>query len=412
MDKPVRPKLRVVDIVATEHKGRRILALHDPAGIAQGIMMVSEPVLFLLSRFDGEHSLLEIQAEFLKTFGETVRLEQIEDLVKQLEEGHFLEGPGFDAYLASLVKAFRAAPTRQTQPDAGLGVELHQLPIALREIVSQGNADGVAGTVVGLVAPHLDLRRGWACYADAYKLLSRANPARRFVILGTNHFGRSSSVTATGKSFETPLGTTPVDQAFLERLSRRCGTDLCENEFDHKREHSVEIQVLFLQYLLYGQPFTIVPVLCPDPCGPTGTRPYDGRGVDLQRFAEALGEELREDPVPTCVIAGADLSHIGRRFGDNRDLDEPFLREVEAHDRQVLGYVRAKEAEAFRQAVAAGENPTHICSAGCLFTLLVALCRAHDAARLSGRLLRYHQAVDAEADTGVTCAAMAFTVET
>lgn len=412
MDEPVRPKLRPVEIIPTEDEGRPLLAMHDPAGLAQGIMTVSEPVLFLLSRFDGEHTLLEIQVEFLKMFGKTVRLEQLEDLVKQLDESYFLEGPRFEAYVAGLVEAFRAAPTRQTQPDAGLGVELHQLPIALREILSQGKADGEVGNLVGLVAPHIDLRRGWACYADAYKLLSRANRAKRFIILGTNHFGRSSSVTATGKSFETPLGTTPVDRSFLDRLSRRCGADLCEHEFDHKREHSVEIQVLFLQYLLDGQPFTIVPVLCPDPCGPTGTRPYDGRGVDLQRFAEALGEELREDPTPTCVIAGADLSHVGRRFGDDRDLNEPFLREVEVHDRRVLRHIEAKEAEAFRQAVAAGENPTHICSAGCLFTLMVALCRAHDAARLSGRLLRYHQAVDAEMDTGVTCAAMAFTVET
>jgi AmmeMemoRadiSam system protein B len=410
MDLPLRPRLRAVEIIPTEHEGKRLLALHDPAGLANGMMTVSQPALFILSRFDGEHSLLEIQVEFQQVFGQTVKLEQLQDFVKQLDEGHFLEGPGFDTYVGGLVEAYRTIPTRQTQPDAGLGVQLHELPMALGQIVREGDSNGVTGSLVGLVAPHLDLRRGRTCYADAYSLMGRAKKFRRFVILGTNHFGQSPSVTATGKSFETPLGTTPVDRDFLDRLNRRCGADLCENEFDHKREHSVEIQVLFLQYLLYREPFSIVPVLCPDPCGPTGTKPYNGHGVDLREFAEALGDELRNDPTPTCVIAGADLSHVGRRFGDDRDLEEPFLREVEVRDRRVLRQVEGREPEAFRQAVAEEENPTHICSAGCIYTLMTALNRAYDSARLSCRLLRYHQAVDAEMDTGVTCAAIAFTL--
>lgn len=387
-----------------------MIALHDPSGLAGEIMTVTEPVLFLLSRFDGEHSLMEIQLEFAKLSGQSVELEQLENLVEQLDEAHFLEGPAFDAYLSGLVDAYRAAPTRQTQPDSGLGVELHQLPTALREIIRQGNTNGVAGRLVGLVAPHLDLRRGWECYAEAYSLLGKAAGVERFIILGTNHFGRSLSVTATTKSFETPLGTAPVDREFLVRLSRRCGVDLCENEFDHKREHSVEIQVLFLQYVFYRKPWRIVPILCPDPCGPTGTAPHDGCGADLRVFAEALGDELREDPTPTCLIAGADLSHIGRRFGDDLDLEEAFLKEVEQHDRDVLRCVEGKEPEAFRLAVAAEDNPTHICSAGCIFALVTALTRLHDPSALTAHLLRYHQAIDAKVDTGVTCAAMAFTL--
>lgn len=405
-----RPRLRPVEVIPTEHEGRRLLGLYDPSGLASEIMTVSEPTLFLLSRFDGNHGLMDIQIEFMKVSGQTVELEQLEDLVRQLDEAHFLEGPAFDVYLGGLVGAYRAAPTRQTQPDAGLGVELHQLPVALREIINGGKTNGVAGRVVGLVAPHLDLRRGWNCYADAYSLLGQAAGAERFIILGTNHFGRSPSVTVTTKGFETPLGTTAVDREFVERLNRRCGADLCENEFDHKREHSVEIQVLFLQYVLYRKPFQIVPVLCPDPCGPTGTAPYEGQGVDLRVFAEALAEELRNDPTPTCIIAGADLSHIGRRFGDDRDLDESYLKEVEAHDRAVLQHVEGKEPEAFRQAVAEEENPTHICSAGCIFAMMTALTRLHAPAKLSAHLLRYEQAIDAEVDTGVTCAAVAFTL--
>ncbi len=405
-----KPKLRPIQVFPTEHEGRRLAVLHDPGGLADGDAVLSEAAVFILIRLDGEHTVADIRREFAETFGQPLPSEQLDRLLDQLEERRFLDGPAFAAHLEALTAAYRAAPTRQTQVDAGIGCDLHQLPMALREILADASVDGVTGELVGLIAPHLDLRRGWECYADAYGVLERLNRASRFVVLGTNHFGRSHSVVATRKAFETPLGIAEVDVDFVDRLSRRCGVDLCADELDHRREHSVEMQVFFLQYLMHRQPFRVVPVLCPDPCGPTGTAPADGRGIDLRHFAEALGDELRSDGVATCIIAGADLSHIGRRFGDDKDLDAAFLHDVETRDRTVLGHVEACRPEAFREAVGEGENPTRICSAGCMYALMTALNRLHEPSRLSARLLRYHQAADAEAHTGVTCAAVAFTL--
>lgn len=407
-----RPRLRPVEAFPVEQEGRRLIALHDPCGVAQGVVTVSEAALLILAQFDGQHDLTEVQRAYAEaTGGRTVSLEQLEDLVRQLDEGLFLEGPTFDAHQQVLIDAYRAAPTRRTMPDGGIGAELHQLPIALKDIVDGGQAPAPDGRLVGLIAPHLDLGRGRDCYADAYAALAAAEPPTRFVVLGTNHFGSSSSVVATTKDYETPLGVVPTDREFLDRLARRCGDDLCRHEVDHRREHSVEMQVFFLQHVFYRRPITIVPVLCPDPCGPTGTKPYDGAGVDLADFARALGDELRDDPTPTCIIAGADLSHVGPRFGDDGDLNAEFLRDVEQHDRRALERAIAGEPEAFRTLLADDGNPTRVCSAGCIYTLLVALARAHDKpARVNGRLLRYHQAVDAESGTGVTCAAVAFTL--
>lgn len=384
--------------------------LRDPAGLADGALTVSDMAMFILSLFDGRHRLSDVQKEFARLFGKAVRLEQLEDLARQLEESHFLEGPAFDAHVAALVRAYREAPTRQTQVDTGLGVELHQLPIALGAIIENAEAGVPEGRLVGLIAPHLDLRRGWSCYADAYGLLSRANHAERFVVLGTNHAGSAPVVVATGKDFETPLGTAVTDRDFIQRLSRRCGTDLCEFEFDHKREHSVEMQVFFLQYAFYRRPFRIVPVLCPDPCAPTDGDGDAGRLI--RSFGEAVADEIRADGVSTCVIAGADLSHVGRRFGDDRDLDEAFLKQVEEADRRILRHVQTIDAEAFRQAVADEQNPTRVCSAGNIYAMMTVLTRMYERPRLQAHLLRYHQAVDAEMHTGVTCAAVAFTLKT
>jgi AmmeMemoRadiSam system protein B len=412
IDSGLRPRLRAVEVIPTEHEGRRMVVLRDPSGLAEGTMTVSDMALFILSRFDGEHTLADVQREFSQLFGKAVKSEQLEDLARQLEEGHFLEGPAFDAYVAGLVRVYREAPTRQTQVDTGLGVELHQLPIALRAIIEDANASVPDGRLVGLIAPHLDLRRGWDCYADAYGLLGRANHAERFVVLGTNHAGSAPTVVATRKDFETPIGTAATDRDFIERLSRRCGIDLCEFEFDHKREHSVEMQVFFLQYAFYRRPFRIVPVLCPDACAPTDGEADRGPGGVVRGFAEAIAEEMKSDRVPTCIIAGADLSHVGRRFGDDHDLNESFLKQVEETDRRILRHVATVEPEAFRRAIADDQNSTRVCSTGSIYALLTALTRAYDPSRLSAHLLRYHQAVDPEMHAGVTCAAVAFTLKT
>jgi AmmeMemoRadiSam system protein B len=185
-------------------------------------------------------------------------------------------------------------------------------------------------------------------------------------------------------------------------LDSRFG-DLCVFELDHVREHSVELQVVWLQHLFGKDSFRIVALLCPDPCGPTGTAPCDGRGIDLREFAFALRDVLSDDPQDTLVVAGADFSHVGAAFGDERRLGPEFLTEVRQRDEIALARLADNDAEGFRAAVATDSNPTRVCSAGCIFTLSTAL---------SGRtatVLGYHQAVDHPTQTCVTCAAVAFT---
>ncbi len=196
--------------------------------------------------------------------------------------------------------------------------------------------------------------------------------------------------------------------------------------------------MILLKRLLGDRPFTIAAYLCPDPCGETGTRPApqgggdaqavtctangdgssaeadaetaissepeaDRDGVDLRDFALALREEITADGVPTCIIAAADLSHVGRFFQDDRDLSADNLHALEASDRRALEQLIHDSPEAFRRCVADVKNPTHICSVGCVYAAATALDGI-----ATPRLLRYHQAVTREAENCVTCCAMEF----
>ena len=81
---------------------------------------------------------------------------------------------------------------------------------------------------------------------------------------------------------------------------------------------------------------------------------------------EPGGELLLTDDTPPMIVAGADLSHVGRPVGDSRELDEAFLREVERKDRQALDALVAGGRDAFVETLRGHDNSTRVCSVGCI----------------------------------------------
>ncbi len=401
---PDRPKLRRVEAFpATDEGTGPMYVIRDPTGLAEGAFTLSPIAMFILSLMDGQRSLPDIQEVFARHARQLLPSQQLEDIVGQLDQAHFLDSPAFAEYFQSLVEAYRAAPARISGGEASFGAQPGQLGTLIQRMLFDGHKPRprLNRKLVGLVAPHLDYPRGSPGYSQAYRLVAAAPPPRRVVVLGTNHFGQTFAPVATRKDFQTPFGTTRTDRAFIEGLEERLGVDLCEHELDHQREHSVELQVLVLQHLLGAERFEIVPVLMPEICGPTGTAPFDGKGADVRDFGEALGEMARADDTPTLIVAGADLSHVGWQFGDQRDLDESFLHEVEEKDRQALDALVSQGCEAFAKVLRDRENDTRVCSAGCIYALMTALPGA------KAELLTYHQAADRQSGNGVTCAAVA-----
>jgi AmmeMemoRadiSam system protein B len=390
------PAVRSLEVAPFRNERNELyFALHDLMQVAPRPIAVSLPGYFLLTQLDGESTCRDIQTAFLKQFGQIITADQIEQMVTTLDRALMLDSACFEQAYTKRRNEYLAAETRDNR---------HRYPAAsaLRSEIKQMLGRGSPAPVTdlrGIVAPHLDYRRGGRCYADAYATLAQTPPAERYVILGTNHFGRSSAVVATGKDFQTPLGRVTTDREFIHRLEGTLGQSLCEHQFDHNAEHSVELQLHVLQVCRPDQSFVLVPVLCPDPTGPTGTVPDDGRGPDLGDFADALGELLAKDQRRTVVIAGADLSHVGQRFGDEQPTTPALLKQVRGRDRDLLQLLEQRQEDRFVETLRAAKNPTRVCSTGCIYTLLRALPEQ------PCRVLRYHQAVDMAAETHVTCAA-------
>jgi AmmeMemoRadiSam system protein B len=390
------PALRPVEILPfRQPDGEVYFALHDPAQLAPRPIAVSVAGYFVLAHLDGEHSPADIRDAFRRHTGMQLPEQEIAKLLSVLDEGLFIRGELAMRALAARRAAYQMAPARDNRDRYPNGAVLRR---EIGKLLAPG-AKTAVGEVRGLVAPHLDYARGAPCYADAYATLAAAPPADRFVILGTNHAGESTSAVATTKDFVTPLGVAPTDRDFIRRLEQRAGRPICVSEHDHLHEHSVELQVHILQAIMDGSAFQIVPVLCPDICGPTGSLPADGDGPDLRDFALALGELVADSDERTVIIAAADLSHVGQRFGDPDPTTPEFLEQVARYDRGLLALLELRDVGAFVAKLRVSGNLTRICSSGCLMALLLALPERPFC------VLGYHQAVDMAAETHVTCAA-------
>ena len=193
-DPNLKPRLRFVEAHPVDMDGTMGFTITDPTGLASSSITVSEAALFLLSKFDGETTLEEARQAFVERFNQPVSRETLAAMVTGLSDTMLLVGDAFDRYYESLVRAYEQAPTRKmmTAADLGLDEDPHELISDLLD--SAPPSEPLHGRIGGILAPHLDYARGRVCYGTAYLPLINWPTPGRVVILGTNHYGRSSSV--------------------------------------------------------------------------------------------------------------------------------------------------------------------------------------------------------------------------
>ena len=122
----------------------------------------------------------------------------------------------------------------------------------LEECFAGAPEGGVDERIIGAVVPHAGYVYSGGVAAHVYAKLPHADT---FVILGPNHYGLGSLVAASKETWMTPLGSVEVDTAFLDALPRRI-IDI--DETAHRHEHSIEVQLPFLQFRF--DTFRFVPI--------------------------------------------------------------------------------------------------------------------------------------------------------
>ncbi len=192
-----------------------------------------------------------------------------------------------------------------------------------RGVVSMlGERPGRPVAAVGIVVPHAGLMYSGDCAATVFRAIQVPSIA---VILGPNHTGLISTEGGAGVwldgAFATPLGEVPVAGAFARELVERC--DLVEHDpLAHLREHSVEVELPFLQVLTPD--LSIVPLVLAwdawDRC---------------RQLATALADVVRRWPEPVLLVASSDMTHYESAATAERK-DRAALAAVERLDGEAL----------------------------------------------------------------------------
>ena len=403
-----RPRLRP-GLAAVPDEG-------DPAGfILFDQRRVSRQPLCLTAReftwvqwLDGTNTLRDVQlAAMRQAGGELLPIEPLLGLVERLDVARFLDGPRLEALWTDPVREPACVGCYPADPD-----ELRRLldglftapdgpgrPRAERQAV---NGRGGAPVLRALLAPHIDYARGGVSYAWAYKALAEQTDASLFVIVGTAHYS-PTRYTLSRQSFKTPLGVLPTDQPFIDRLAAHYGDGLFDDPLAHVPEHSIELEVVFLQYLFERRrPVRIVPLLVGsfsdyveaglDPAG----QPESARMAEALRRAEAAAGE------PVCYVISGDLAHIGPKFGDRGALKAPALAESRERDATIIKRAEAADPAGYFRAIADEGDRRRICGLPPTWTVLQAVRPK------SGRLLHYDQYAHPRGYESVSFASMAF----
>jgi predicted class III extradiol MEMO1 family dioxygenase len=406
-----------------------MLGLVDARQVSEKMLVVPPAAQMVMPLLDGNNSLDDIVSKV----GRGLTPDILRDMVVQLDEAALLFGPNFDALMARTQEEFDAADTLPPASTAqftesiarqslGDGATEEQIEAEgarkLREFFDQWMAKSLENVAKpsfdslpkAVVTPHLDYGRGWMNYAHVYGRLRVCDRPARVVILGTNHFGFGTGVVGCNKGFTTALGTCNADTQLVSILQKSLGNSLFEHRTDHEREHSIELQVPWIQHVFgkdeRGEYPRVFGALVHDPAVNNGAS-YDGSGVDIESFVKALKAAMRELPGPTLIIASADLSHVGPAFGDKQALSGEseevvkFRNSVIQHDSTCLQMILQNKPSDLIGAMAWQQNPTRWCSTGNLVATLMLV----EPSKVE--MLNYGLSMDQQGTTLVSSTAMA-----
>lgn len=386
-DLPEYPLLRPIEAFPIEHNGERHVMLRDPFRICEHPLVVNEPTVYILSMFDGAHTIVDIQTEILKRAQEMIPREIIEGLVRQLEEVNMLDSPGFRARFEAMKTEYEAE-TERRPTHAGLSYEADPaaLKSELNELFAAAPAAAPEAPVRGIAAPHIDVRIGGPLFAAAFNYL-RDCDAELYVILGTGHAPGMNPVTVFQKDFITPIGTLPVDRDAVAFLEQQLGPGIFEDQFVHRFEHSVEFQTLFLRHILGpDNPARILPILCSSFHELLESKEPPGEHARIGPLIRALVDLSKQKR--TCFIAGIDLAHVGLRFGDPEPPSQATLDTIRRRDMELIGILEKMDTDAFMRHFREDKDARRVCG----FSPLSVFIHAAGAAR--GRLAGYDQSVE------------------
>lgn len=396
-----RPRLRPGLAAAPDERDKRFMVLWDRLGLSPNEERLSLREFAWLDLFDGQRTVREIQIEAIRQDnGQLLPIDLFVKLVQRLDAALFLDGGQFQEKLGGPVREPSCIGCYEAEPDA--------LRRQLKKLFTSPKGPGLPravapdGELRAALVPHIDYHRGGHSFAWGFKEVAERTTASLFVIIGTSHYS-GQRFTLTRQHFKTPLGVVPTDQDYIDLLVKHHGDGLFDDPFAHLPEHSIELEVVFLQYLYeVKRSFRIVPLVVGSfgDCVDDGCAPADAD--DVARMIEALRRAEAETSEPICYLISGDLAHIGPKFGDAAPVDAEFVKYSREKDQELIRAAEAVDMAGYFDVIVREEDRRRICGLPPTYTLLEAIRPGR------GRLLHYDQYVHPRGHESVSFASVGF----
>ena len=383
----VLPQLRFnLDFVPSDDPKNPGLYIRDPYHYSDATLLVPPPLVAALECFDGAQTTLDLRSELVRITGE-IQVGEIEkQLFDALDEAGFLENDRYREMKAKREADFVTEPVREM---AFAGSAYPAKKDALTSLLTRRVGPGIgSASTIAVASPHASPDGGWNTYKAAYQNLPSKEEAadRTFVILGTSHYGAPERFGLTRKRFETPFGEAQPHLRLINELESAAPAAIRMEDYCHAVEHSIEFQVVFLQYL-YGPDVRILPILC----GPYVKSVYEGKMPEdtehVARFLDALGNMGAREGSKLFWVLGIDMAHIGRRYGDTLRATANIgeMLAIEQRDRSRIDRINAGDLKGYWSMVQDNHDDLKWCGSAPLYTFLKAM------PDVKGELLDYHQ---------------------
>jgi AmmeMemoRadiSam system protein B len=196
-------------------------------------------------------------------------------------------------------------------------IKLHE---TIQDVLDSVNPARPTGKITAVIVPHAGYMYSGRVAAHAYKLIAHED-FNRVIMIGPSHrYGFKGISVNLQSGYQTPLGTVKVDEVLARKLIA-AGPDIKWIPRAHALEHSLEIQLPFLQTVL--KDFKIIPIIMGQ--------------QDLRTCAElaSILAKVIERPDRTLLLASTDLSHF-HNYGRAMKLDAVFTEYVKTNDPQGL----------------------------------------------------------------------------
>ena len=404
-----KPRIRAVEAFPFEQGDQTYICLRDPTGLAPEPILLGMGAYFIVTLFDGRTDTPAIQDAFTKRFGEKLPADKLNDLIAMLDKSYFLDSPRLAERIKNVREDFLASPDRPAvhagacyaRDGAGVKREIEGF-LAGPEGPGVGEPARRVGALAGLIAPHIDPRRGAAAYAHAYARLKAHEAPELVIILGTSHYGAGPELfSATRKNYATPLGAVKTDAAFIDKITAGYRGDLFADELLHRNEHSIEFQALFLKWALGNRDFTVAPILVSSFHQMVAEGTLPGNDPRVASFIEAVRDALAGEKRRVLILSGVDFAHIGRKFGDTFTADEAVAERVKNEDMALIEFIKRGDPEGFFSDILKDRDARRICGLAPMYTQLELLQGRR------GDLLKYGIAMEPDTGSAVSFASLA-----